>query len=192
MQYFEQFKQALNLRTSYGLIALGCLLGIMLIVRLNDATMTASAARVQVENRLARHGGAIDEVTWQERADSAEQALSEWQATRWSGATSGVIAAELQSAIGRVIDAAQLTPLNITVEPGPVELPSGAVLRFTVAAESRTGDSVAKTLAAFAAHEPMIVVDGMNAVFDEQSRGRFSVSGYAPISIAVSQPQVSG
>ena len=185
----EQLKQSLNLRTRYALIALGFLLGIVVIFRLSDAAASASLERAQVESRLQRHGGAIDEAAWLQRAASAEATLSAWQATRWSGPTAGVAAAQLQSAIEQILASSQLTPLSIDIEPAPVELPNGTVLRFSVAADSRSGDSVAKTLAAMAAHEPMIVVDGMNVVLDESTSGRFSVSGYAPISILEPQQQ---
>lgn len=187
--YLDQLKQSLNLRTLYALIALGFLLGLMVIFRLSDATASAAADRAQVENRLMRHGGAIDEAAWSQRAQSAEATLAAWQATRWSGPTAGVVAAEIQSAIGQVIASAQLAPRSINVEPAPVELPNGAVLRFRISTDSRSGDSVAKTLAAMAAHEPMLIVDGMNVVFDEVGTGRFSVSGYAPINIAEPQPR---
>lgn len=188
----EKLKQSLNLRTLYALIALGFLLGIAVALRISDAAASASLERAQVENRLQRHGGAIDEAAWLQRAENADAILSAWQATRWSGPTAGVAAAQLQSAIGQILASSQLTPLSINIEPAPVELPYGAVLRFSVAADSRNGDSVAKTLAAMAAHEPMIVVDGMNVVFDESASGRFSVSGYAPISIAEPQAQERG
>ncbi len=191
-QYYERIKQSLNLRTLYGLIALASLLGIAFIARMDDAAASAKEARVQVDERLARHGGAIDERVWRERAENAEQALTLWRATQWSGPTAGVVAAELQGAISGVAAAAQLNVLSVTVEPAPVELSDGTVLRFRMAADSRSGESVAKTLAAFGAHEPMIIVDGMNAVFDEEARGRFSVSGYAPIAIAAPQAQESG
>ncbi len=191
-RYYERIKQSLNLRTLYGLIALGCLLGFAVIARIGDAAARAEETRAQVDERLTRHGGAIDEGVWRERAENAEQALALWRATRWSGPTSGIIAAELQGAIGRVVSSAQLNMLSVNVEPAPAESPSGTVLRFRVATDSRSGDSVAKALAAFGAHEPMIVVDEVNAVFDEGSSGRFSISGYAPITITTPQQEGSG
>lgn len=180
----EQLKQSLNLRTLYALIALGFLLGVMIIFRLSDAAASAALEREQVESRLARHGGAIDEAAWLQRAEDAQNTLSAWRATRWSGPTAGVVAAELQSALSRVIASAQLSSLAINVEPAPVELPNGTVLRFSVSTDSQNGANVAKTLAALATHEPMLVVNGMNVVFDEDASGRFSISGFAPVSIA--------
>ena len=190
-QNLERFRQSLNLRTLYGLIALGCLLGVSLIGRLDDIAKTAAQSRAETDARLTRHGGAIDETLWNERAADAEAELAFWQSTHWSGSTPGVIAAELESAINQITRGAGLRVINVNIDPAPSETPSGSVIRFNFATESRSGDSVAKTLAAFGAYQPILVIDEMNAVFDENIHGRFSASGYAPVSI-VTPPQESG
>lgn len=183
-QYLERFGQSLNLRTLYGLIALGCLLGVSMLGRLDAATVRAADARAEIEARLTRHGGAIDENLWRERAATAQAELAFWQSTHWSGPTSGVIAAELENAINQVARGAGLDVIAVNIDPAATESPSGPILRFSFATDSRSGDSVAKTLAAFGAHEPIIVIDEMNAVFNESVQGRFSASGYAPIILA--------
>ncbi len=188
---YERIKESLNLRTLYGLIALGCLLGFAIIGRIDDAAAEAQVAREAVDARLARHGGAVDETLWMERANEAEQTLAAWQTTHWSAPTAGVIAAELQSSVTSVLSSANLRVLSVKIDPEPTELPTGAILRFRFATESRNGDSVAKTLAALAAHEPMIVIDEVNAVFDERKQGRFSASGYVPINIEAAEAQES-
>ena len=182
-QYLQRFDQSLNLRTLYGLIALGCLLGISLLGRLDAATQRAADVRAEAETRLVRHGGAIDEALWRERAASAETELTFWKSTHWSGSTAGVIAAELEDAITQVIRSAELDIVVVNVEAAPSESQSGSILRFRFSTESSRGDGVAKTLAAFGAHDPILVIDEINAVFDENSHGRFSASGYAPISL---------
>ena len=190
-QYLERFRQSLNLRTMYGLIALGCLLGFALIGSLNDAVQRASLSRAEVDARLTRHGGAIDETIWNERAADAEAELAFWQSTHWSGSTSGVIAAELENAISQITRGANLRVINVNVDPAPSETPSGPILRFSFSTDSNSGDSVAKILAAFGAHQPVLVIDEVNAVFDESIAGRFSASGYAPVSL-LTPPQENG
>ncbi len=184
VQLFERLKQSLNQRTLYALIILGCLLGFALIARIGDAVASAELSHRQAQERLARHGGGVDEEVWLTRAENAEAALAEWQATQWAGRTPGIAAAELQRALTRIALSAQLRVISITVEPAPVEIPEGLVLRFRMATDSRSGDSVAKVLAAFSSHRPLIFVDGVNAVFDERGSGRFSLDGYAPITVA--------
>ncbi len=183
-QYLDRFRQSLTLRTLYGLIALGCLLGVSLLGRLDAASTSAADTRAEADARLARHGGAIDENLWRERAANAQEELTFWQSTRWSAPTSGVVAAELQNAITQIARGAGLDVIAVNVDPAPTEIPSGLVLRFSFSTDSRNGDAVAKALAAFGAHEPIIVVDEMNAVFDDRNQGRFSASGYAPIILA--------
>ena len=184
VQLFERLKQSLNQRTLYALIVLGCLLGFALIARIGDAVAGAKISHLQAEERLARHGGGVDEEVWQARADTAHAALTEWKATQWTGPTAGIAAAELQRTLNRIASSAQLRVISITVEPAPVEIPEGLILRFQMATDSRSGDSVAKVLAAFSSHRPLIFVDGVNAVFDERNSGRFSLDGYAPIAVA--------
>ncbi len=189
LQQIENLKQSLNPRTLYGLIALGVLLGFAFIARMDDAVEQAREVRTQADERLARHGGAIDEKLWRDRAENAESALSLWQATQWSGPTAGFVAAELQGAISAAARSAELNVLSVEVEQAPVELQSGSALQFRLATDSRSGDSVARLLAALAAHQPMIVVDEVNAVFDEQSSGRFFAAGYAPVSLSAPRQQ---
>jgi|GEM_PF-7092852 len=186
-QLVNQLRQSLNQRTIYALIALGCLLGFALIARIGDAAAGAEEMRLQADARLARHGGELDEAEWRSRAEEAELALANWSAAHWTGPTAGFIAAELQSAISVVAGTTDVTVIAVNVEPAPVETPQGMVLAYRVATDSRNGESVAKILAAFAAHEPMLFIDGMNAVFDSETRGRFSFSGYAPI--VITEPQ---
>ena len=188
-QYLERFRQSLTLRTLYGLIALGCLLGVSLLGRLDAATARAAESRAEMDARVARHGGGIDENLWRERAANAETELAFWRATHWSGQTPGVIAAELQDAINMTARAAGLDVIAVDVDPAPSEIPGGPVLRFSFSTDSRSGDAVAKTLAAFGAHEPIIVIDEVNAVFDDSRLGRFSASGYAPITLAEPAPE---
>lgn len=186
-QFVDQLRQSLNQRTIYALIALGCLLGFSLTARIGDAAKGAEELRLQADARLARHGGEIDEAAWLARADEAELALASWSAAHWTGPTAGFIAAELQSAISVIAATTDVNVIAVNVEPAPVETPQGRVLAFRVATDSRNGENVAKTLSAFAAHEPMLFIDGMNAVFDSEQRGRFSFSGYAPI--VITEPQ---
>lgn len=183
MTFYQRLKQSLNQRTLYALILLGCLLGFALIGRIGDAVASAAETHRLADERLARHGGVVDEDAWRTRAENAETVLAQWQSTQWSGPTAGFIAAEMQSRIRAIAVSAGLRVISINVEQAPVDTPEGPVLQFSMATESHNGDGVANALAMFAAHEPMLFIDGVNAVFDENKRGRFSINGFAPVSI---------
>lgn len=179
----DYISRSLNQRTIYGLIALAGVLGIALIARLSDEAANAATVKAQFAERLARQGGEVDEVLWRERADGAQGVLDQWKATRWSGPTPGFIAAALQSEMNRIASLAQLSIRSLQVDPAPVDLPGGAALRFRIVGDSPSGDSAVKMLAAINAHRPMIVVTEMNVTFTEDTSGRFSAEGYAPIAV---------
>ena len=183
--YLERIADSLNQRTIFALIALGGLLGLVLVFRLSDASLAAQERRAVLAERLMQQGGKVDEELWRERAEAAQTSLAQWRATRWTGETPGLVAAIMQSEISGIATAAEISVLALEVDPSPVDLPNGAALRFRLAAESPGGDSAARALAGFSAHRPTLIVDEVNAVFDEDEKsGRLSVSGYAPVVIA--------
>ncbi|NJM34745.1 MAG: hypothetical protein HC850_08580 [Rhodomicrobium sp.] len=180
----QSLAESLSIRTTYGLIVLGCLVGFSILVRLDEAAGRAEETRVQAQERLAQHGDQLGEEVWKARADEARSALGAWRATRWNGSTPGVIAAEIQGVLSRIASDARLEVLAAEVEPTPVETGGGAALRFRFSAQTPEGSSgIARALQDLSAHKPLIIVTEMNSTFPTRGIGRFSASGYALISL---------
>lgn len=186
-QSFNQTFKSLNLRTTYALIVLATLLGFVVVAEIHETADRAAAVRTTLSANIARHGGNIDEAIWRERSGAAQEALSAWNATRWSGATSGIAAAALQSELNQITNAANVNVLSLQVDPAPIELPEGNVLQFRIALDSTNAETVANLLSSISTHQPMIIINEMSAAFDDNSAGRLSLAGFAPISLTTNQ-----
>ncbi|MEM8770366.1 MAG: GspMb/PilO family protein [Pseudomonadota bacterium] len=194
------FEKSLNQRTVYGLIALLGVLGVALVMRLDDTSKAAEAKRLQFSERLARRGGDVDEDLWRTRADIAKASLSAWRETRWTGSTAGIVAADMQTRLNRVAANAGVNVATIDVDPRPIDLPAGKALRFRIIGDFPNGDKAAQAIAELSAHEPMFVINEMtlnisarNGRSENVNRsGRLSALGFAPIVLPESDAAESG
>ncbi len=184
IELLNKFFDTVNKRTAYGIVLLGALIAVSLILRLNDLANAAQEAKEDARARLGQYGQEVSLEEWTTRANSAVTVLEEWRRRRWTGDTSGVIAAEVQGSLRRLFTDAQVSLTTLEVDPTPFPLAGGEALRFRLNAETTHGEGTARVLDAFKNHLPLLVIDETTANFSRRNgAGRMSISGYAPIEI---------
>ncbi len=166
--------------TPRALIGLAALVVIIAIWALSELSASVSGLRNNVEEleRARRlELSLLNDQAWLDNAGDLQIRLNETQEGFWTGATSGIVAAQLQGAVERAARNAELIRPRINVSSSPDQLGNEAVLfEVSVTAQDRNGQFLA-FLQELGAVEGLIVVSRFNW---RRSNGSLDIRLQAP------------
>jgi len=128
--------------TPRALIGLGILVFILAYLGLTALGDEVVRLRSDVEDlqrnqRLER--SLLTDQSWREQAENLQTQLQDRQSRFWSGATPGIVSAQLQGAVETAARNASLRQIRVNVESSPIALGESAVL-FEISLISRDTD----------------------------------------------------
>lgn len=166
--------------TPRALIGLAALVVIIAIWALSELSASVSGLRNNVEEleRARRlELSLLNDQAWLDNAGDLQTRLNETQEGFWTGATSGIVAAQLQGAVERAARNAELIRPRINVSSSPDQLGNEAVLfEVSVTAQDRNGQFLA-FFQELGAVEGLIVVSRFNW---RRSNGSLDIRLQAP------------
>lgn len=171
-------------RTQYALIALVFVGGIAALFSVGDSVAVMRGEHDVLAKRLAQYGDGIDVSVWGERVDASSQANEAWQSLYWQGDKSGIIAAQIRTALSDIGQRALLERTSIDVDPIAVDLGTVQALRFQMIGRSSDAVDIVNALSAIAASRPALTAKDLSFNVREDDSGAFTVSGLAYINLA--------
>ena len=169
---------------AYGLAAIFLILGGVGLGRMAGATASISERAQSAQAELYSLSKIQDTNIWEERLAISELAAAQTNQQILTGATIGVIAAELQQTLRGIASRSNLKSPQIKVNAHIEQIEGLDVVQFTFFGLAPDWGSVIDVLAALASDSHKLIV---NELSFNQSRGRngsrFSAAGIAPIKI---------
>lgn len=175
-------------RSQYAVVILAILVAFKL---LDVAASTRSQSYNQFQQTAERAAllkvpNAVE--TWATKADEARTLSQEWNDHLWSGNTTGVIAATLQTELTQLLDARELSRVVIQVDPEAFDIPIGGQgIRFTLTARNARIDQILALLSDIAGYNRWIIIDDMNLIVTRSETGVLTASGVAPMTTSAAQ-----
>ena len=144
------------------------------------------AQRLAAEERLAdaqRELAGVSDVggaeLWQQRADAARDIRSKWDSRAWGGETPGIVSAQAQARLSRLLIAAGLQSVQVSVSSDPTSVDDGLLLRFDASA---VGDSrsLINIIVEISALDKAVNLTEIVAPIRAQGRTRIVLGGFLP------------
>lgn len=142
---------------------------------------------VAVKNDLATQETLSGTDVWAARFEQSRAAQAALERALWTGATGGVIAAELQQSLRRSAQALDFERIQMSVDPSPVDLDGVMVISFDLSATAPDGKSIPPMVEAITKSPKRIIIKTMSFTQDVRDRRkpRLSIGGVVPVKIAV-------
>jgi len=145
----------------------------------------------ETQNQLTALEALKDENPWAGRFQSSQVLRQTIKDCRWTGVTSGVVAAEFQQSIRELVLGLEFESIQIQIDPAIIEVEEQQVLSFEFAGRAPDGKVVVSLLEAIAKHSKHIIIRDVDFSQNLRNVGkpRLAVSGIIPIAIVSVKPQ---
>lgn len=184
-RYYYQFREwiesQLNARVSYALIALATAFGFALFLELQERSIVATSRVQTLRTQLVQLQDLRDLEGWEERASAARELSGQWEAKKWSAATTGVAAAEIQSLLRSVAAENNLSGVRLTADSEPTFVQGQPVIQFEFAGQVPI-DNFLPLMAALQTNEKRLILIEVSYARGV-SRGTLRCKGIAPITL---------
>ena len=179
-------------RTQYAIIALIFTGAIAALFSVSDKVAVMRSEHDVLAKRLAQYGDGIDVPLWQARVAASSTANTAWQSLYWEGDKSGIIAAQIRTALSDIGQRALLERTSIDVDPIAVDIGPIKALRFQMIGRSSDAIDIVNALSAIAATRPALTAKDLSFNVREDDSGAFTVSGLAYIKLSEESVAESG
>ncbi len=144
---------------AYGLLLIACVLGFLGLERFADAEAAQERRLATAQTELATLASIRETDHWTDRLTQSQTARQALQSELWTGATAGVIAAELQQALRSIAGDLKFEQIQIRVDPDPVENDAVMQLSFEMSARAVSSKDFADFFETIATYPKILIVD---------------------------------
>lgn len=172
-------KEQMTPTLAYGLAAFLVLALVYAWSGLHAQRQAAEARLADAQRELAGVSGVGGVELWQERADAARDTSAKWESRAWSGETAGIVSAQAQARLSRVLVAAGLQSVQVSVSSDPTPIDDSLLLRFDASA---IGDarSLVNVIVDISALDKAVNLTELVAPIRAQGRTRIVLGGFLP------------
>jgi len=175
----EMISEQMTPSARYGLVVLLALVGFFGIKQLYTRVGELGQEATRAASDLAVLSNDDAEKTWLERANSAEKAQAAWREHMWVAGSAGVGAAQLESALRDMANAASIDKLQLNVNPDPIERDELTFLRFALSGQIPAGQAH-QLIAVLATSKPDLIVTDLQLTAQQRGDMTFKIDGIAP------------
>ena len=127
-QFVAAVKEQSTPRALAGLFALSLLLVALGLTALSESIASKQSELESIRRELSLQTNISQDTEWIETAARLEQSFADLESKYWSGATPGIIAAEIQSFLNEAASDAELARVQIIVQAEPDILSDGTLV----------------------------------------------------------------
>ena len=170
---------------AYGMIFIAAVFGAMGLEAFWRHENALAETVVAAQNELATKETLSETDEWAARFEQSLQARKATSEAIWTGATGGVIAAQLQQALRKQAQGLGYKQVQVRVDPTPVDVEGLSVLSFELSGTAPDGKAIVSLTEAIAVYPKRIIVRNMDFNQDIRDRRtpRLSVGGIVPVQI---------
>lgn len=171
-------------RALVGLAVLGACLAFVAITSLADAVAAERAQAEELQRELDLRRATAADATWAERAEQGERARDALEARFWSGATAGIVAAQIQTVLEQAVSDSDMprTRVLVQAEPRPLN-PRASLFEAEIRGFDEDGQFLA-LMRSLGEHERMLAPVGFEW---RRSNGATTIRFEAPALIGETQ-----
>ncbi len=182
-RFIDQLDLKITPLAAYGLVALGFIVGGLLLGQLSSAVQQVKAEAQLARSDLANLREIQETDVWADRLTQSIAARNATEKTVWSGLTYGVISAGLQQELNTIGQTAGLTALKITINPIADEVDGLQVMQFTFRGMASDWASIIDLLTEMAEQPRTIIFNELSFSKPRSRPALFRAAGLIPIQI---------